>query len=40
MTGADENYDPRAVQDKWLARWDELNPFAASEDPAEWRART
>jgi leucyl-tRNA synthetase len=39
MTGADENYDPRAVQDKWLARWDELNPFAASEDPADERPR-
>ncbi len=39
MTGADENYDPRAIQDKWQARWEELNPFAASEDPADERPR-
>jgi leucyl-tRNA synthetase len=39
MTGADENFDPRAVQDKWQARWEELNPFAASEDPADERPR-
>ena len=39
MTGADDNYDPRAIQDKWQARWDELNPFAASEDPADERPR-
>jgi leucyl-tRNA synthetase len=37
MTGADENFDPRAIQDKWQARWEELNPFAASEDPADER---
>jgi leucyl-tRNA synthetase len=39
MTGADDNYDPRAIQDKWLARWEELNPFAASDDPADDRPR-
>jgi leucyl-tRNA synthetase len=30
-TTADEHYDPRAIQDKWQARWAELNPFAAAE---------
>jgi leucyl-tRNA synthetase len=39
MTGADENFDPRAIQDKWQARWEDLNPFAASEDPADERPR-
>jgi leucyl-tRNA synthetase len=39
MTGADENFDPRAIQDKWQARWEELNPFAAGEDPADERPR-
>jgi leucyl-tRNA synthetase len=39
MTGADENFDPRAIQDKWQARWEELKPFAASEDPADERPR-
>ncbi|MEV5708125.1 leucine--tRNA ligase [Actinoallomurus sp. NPDC052274] len=39
MTGADENYDPRTFQDKWQARWEELKPFAASEDPADERPR-
>ncbi|NKZ07706.1 leucine--tRNA ligase [Actinomadura latina] len=28
---SDEHYDPRAVQDKWQARWAELDPFAADE---------
>ncbi len=39
MTGADENYDPRTIQDKWQARWAELKPFVASEDPADERSR-
>ncbi|WP_240810392.1 leucine--tRNA ligase [Actinomadura sp. WMMA1423] len=26
-----EGYDPRAVQDKWQARWEELDPFEADE---------
>nr|WP_243717007.1 leucine--tRNA ligase [Actinomadura darangshiensis] len=28
---SDEHYDPRAVQDKWQARWAELDPFEADE---------
>ncbi|WP_030167187.1 leucine--tRNA ligase [Spirillospora albida] len=28
---SDEQYDPRAVQDKWQARWAELEPFTAVE---------
>ncbi|MFC6883925.1 MULTISPECIES: leucine--tRNA ligase [Actinomadura] len=28
---SDEQYDPRAVQDKWQARWAELGPFEAAE---------
>jgi leucyl-tRNA synthetase len=35
----DSPYDPRAIQDKWQARWAELNPFAAGEDPADDRER-
>ncbi|GAA2413540.1 leucine--tRNA ligase [Actinomadura vinacea] len=27
-----DGYDPRAVQDKWQARWAELDPFEAAED--------
>jgi leucyl-tRNA synthetase len=37
---SDEQYDPRAVQDKWQARWSELDPYRASEaadDPRERR---
>lgn len=30
MTGADENFDPRAIQEKWQARWEELKPFTAA----------
>ncbi|MFD0684959.1 leucine--tRNA ligase [Actinomadura fibrosa] len=29
---SDEHYDPRAVQDKWQARWAELEPFKAVEE--------
>ncbi|HKB30858.1 MAG TPA: leucine--tRNA ligase, partial [Streptosporangiaceae bacterium] len=32
-------YDPRNVQDKWLARWAELGLFRASGDPADTRQR-
>ncbi len=32
-------YDPRNVQDKWLARWAELELFRASNDPADTRPR-
>lgn len=28
---SDEQYDPRAVQDKWQARWAALEPFTADE---------
>jgi leucyl-tRNA synthetase len=42
MTAPDsvEQYDPRAIQPKWQARWETLNPFAASDDPADERPRT
>jgi leucyl-tRNA synthetase len=44
MTAADNadraQYDPRAVQEKWLARWPELDLFRASDDPADKRPRT
>jgi leucyl-tRNA synthetase len=40
MTGdSSDSYDPRAIQDKWRSRWDELNPFAASDDPVDDRPR-
>jgi leucyl-tRNA synthetase len=32
-------YDPRNVQDKWLARWPELGLFRASNDAADARPR-
>ncbi|MFI6516220.1 leucine--tRNA ligase [Spirillospora sp. NPDC050679] len=32
---SDEQYDPRAVQDKWQARWAELDPFKADEGDGE-----
>ncbi|MDS1271254.1 leucine--tRNA ligase [Lipingzhangella sp. LS1_29] len=31
--------DVRSLQDKWRRRWDEQNPFRASEDPADDRPR-
>jgi leucyl-tRNA synthetase len=34
-----QRYDPRDVQEKWQARWDELDPYRASEDPADTRER-
>ncbi|MBV9095091.1 MAG: leucine--tRNA ligase [Streptosporangiaceae bacterium] len=34
-----QRYDPRDVQEKWQARWAELDPFRASEDPADPRER-
>ena len=46
MTAADsaeraqQHYDPREVQDKWLARWDGMDLFRASDDPADDRPRT
>ncbi|MDF5755339.1 leucine--tRNA ligase [Spongiactinospora sp. TRM90649] len=34
-----EHYDPKALQAKWQRRWEELDPFRASEDPADTRER-
>ncbi|MCD0451814.1 leucine--tRNA ligase [Actinocorallia sp. API 0066] len=39
MSDEEQQYDPRAVQDKWQARWAELDTFAASDDPADPRER-
>src|SRR6516225_2725590 len=38
---ADEarTYDPRDIQDKWQARWAEMEPFRASDDPDDPRER-
>ncbi|HVB42133.1 MAG TPA: leucine--tRNA ligase [Streptosporangiaceae bacterium] len=35
-----DKWDPRSVQDKWLARWDAMALFQASDDPADTRPRT
>jgi leucyl-tRNA synthetase len=32
-------YDPQALQAKWLQRWEEQDPFRASEDAADTRER-
>jgi leucyl-tRNA synthetase len=46
MTAADsaeraqQHYDPREVQEKWLARWAGMDLFRASDDPADKRPRT
>ena len=37
---AQQHYDPRQVQEKWLARWAEMDLFRASDDPADARPRT
>ena len=34
-----QRYDPRDVQEKWQARWADLDPFRAGEDPADDRER-
>jgi leucyl-tRNA synthetase len=34
-----QRYDPREIQDKWQARWAELDPFHASDDPDDPRER-
>ena len=42
-SGADvspDRWDPRSVQEKWLARWDVMDTFRASDDPADTRPRT
>ncbi|HEX9035002.1 MAG TPA: leucine--tRNA ligase [Streptosporangiaceae bacterium] len=35
-----EKWDPRSVQEKWLARWDDMRLFEASDDPADQRPQT
>ncbi len=46
MTAADsaeraqQHYDPREVQEKWLAQWAGMDLFRASDDPADNRPRT
>jgi len=35
-----EHYDPRAVQEKWQRRWEELDPYRASDNPQDERPRT
>jgi leucyl-tRNA synthetase len=37
---AQEKWDPRSVQDKWLARWESMGLFQASDDPDDTRPRT
>ena len=41
VENADEaqRYDPREIQDKWQARWAEMDPFRASDDPDDPRER-
>ena len=41
VENADEaqRYDPRDIQDKWQARWAEIEPFRASDDPDDPRER-
>ena len=36
---AAQRYDPRAIQQKWLSRWAEMDTFRASDDPADTRER-
>ena len=46
MTAADsaeraqQHYDPREVQQKWLKRWSGMDLFRASDDPSDSRPRT
>jgi leucyl-tRNA synthetase len=35
-----QHYDPRAIQDKWQARWAEMDLFRASDESADDRPRT
>jgi leucyl-tRNA synthetase len=35
-----DKWDPRSIQEKWLAKWDKLGLFVASDDPADSRPRT
>ncbi len=34
-----QRYDPREIQDKWQARWEQIEPFRASDDPGDPRER-
>ena len=34
------HYDPREIQEKWQARWAEMDLFRASDDPGDSRPRT
>jgi leucyl-tRNA synthetase len=38
-TGRAGQFDPRAIQQKWMARWEELDPFVANDDPSDPRPR-
>jgi leucyl-tRNA synthetase len=38
--GSRDRWDPRSVQDKWQARWEAMDLFRASDDPADPRPRT
>ena len=45
MTAADsaeraQHYDPRAIQEKWQARWEAMDLFRASDDTADHRPRS
>ncbi|MFD0886585.1 leucine--tRNA ligase, partial [Streptosporangium algeriense] len=35
----EQHYDPQTLQVKWQRRWEELDPFHASDDPADPRER-
>ncbi|MFC4061100.1 leucine--tRNA ligase [Planomonospora corallina] len=35
----EQHYDPQALQAKWQRRWEELDPFRASGDPADTREK-
>ena len=41
VENADEaqRYDPRDIQDKWQTHWAAVDPFRASDDPADPRER-
>src|SRR6476646_3004743 len=34
-----QTYDPRAIQEKWQARWEAMDLFRASDDPNDTRPR-
>ena len=34
-----QTYDPRAIQEKWQARWEAMDLFRASDDPDDPRPR-